>query len=89
MSQENKKKKNPPPGRLGYENMEPKQEPNTNPGTGVHEPDIQDERGKNKRVNKPIPRDGKFPEETPGDDPREYNDGEPVEERSPKLPDSF
>jgi hypothetical protein len=83
------KKKGPPPGSSFYNDREPEQEPNTDPRTGQPQPDIQDERSKSKRGNKPLQKDGKFPEETPGDDPREYNDGEPVEEKSPKLPNAL
>lgn len=88
MAQEDKKK-DPPPDSSIYDERGPEQGPNTDPSTGQHQPDIQDERSKSKRGNKPLQRDGKFPEETPGDDPREYNDGEPVEEKSPKLPNSL
>jgi len=87
MAQENKKK-NPPPDKSIFENREPEQEPNINPGTGPHQPDILDERSGNKRGNKP-PRNRTYPEEVPNGDPKEYNDGEPVEEKSPRLPDSF
>lgn len=83
------KRKSPPPDNSIYNEREPEQEPNTDPRTGQPQPDIQDERSRTKRGNIPLQRDGKFPEEVPGEDPREYNDGEPVEEKSPKLPNNL
>ncbi len=59
------------------------------PGSGQHQPDISDEKSKSKRGNKPLQRDGMFPEEVTGDDPKEFNDGEPVEEKSPRLPNNL
>lgn len=82
----NDPKKKPPPDNSVYEEREPEQEPHTHPSTGQHEPDIQDERAKSKRTNKPPRRDDINPEEAPGNaNPEEYHDGEPVEERSPKA----
>jgi hypothetical protein len=67
-------------------NKEPEQEPNTSPSTGQHQPDIQDERAKSKHGNRPQKRDDINPEEFPGNgNPEEYNDGEPVEEKSPRT----
>jgi len=80
------KKKNPPPDNSIYDEREPEQEPTTHPSTGQHQPDIQDERSKSKRGNRPQGRDDINPEEIPGNgNPEEYNDGEPVEEKSPKA----
>ena len=83
----NNQKKNPPPDGSFYENREPEQQPNTYPGSGQHQPDIQDERSKKKRINRPQQqRDDINPEEVPGTgNPEEYNDGDPVEEKSPKA----
>ena len=80
-----KKKKNPPPDNSVFEEREPEQEPHTSPSTGQHEPDIQDERSKSKRNIRPQGRDDLNPEEMPIDDPAEYHDGEPVEEKSPRA----
>ena len=80
------KKKNPPPDNSIYKEREPEQEPDTFPSTGQHEPDIQDEKSKSKRNNRPQVRVDINPEEVPlNGNPEEYNDGEPVEERSPKA----
>jgi len=80
------KKKVPPPDNSIYDEREPEQEPNTHPSTGQHQPDIQDERSKSKRNNKPQRRDDISPEESPGNgNPEEYHDGEPVEEKSPRA----
>ena len=80
------KKKNTPPDNSVYEEREPEQEPNTHPSAGQHQPDIQDERVKSKRNNRPQGRDDINPEESPlNGNPEEYNDGEPVEEKSPKA----
>jgi len=77
-------KKNPPPDRSI--NKEPEQEPNTSPSAGQHQPDIQDERSRKKRNTRPPGRDDVNPEEFPGNgNPEEYNDGEPVEEKSPRA----
>ena len=85
MALENNKKK-PPPDNSIFEEREPEQEPNTYPSTGQHEPDIQDERSKSKRGNRPQQhRDDINPEEVSNDDPTEYHDGEPVEEKSPQA----
>jgi hypothetical protein len=85
MAQE-KNKKTPLPDKPIFEEKEPEQEPNGNPGTGQHQQDIPDERSKNKRGgNRPHSRDDINPEEVPTGDPKEYNDGEPVEEKSPKV----
>lgn len=81
---ENKKKK-PSPDNSIFEEREPGQEPTTSPSTGQHEPDILDERSKSKRNNRPQHRDDIIPEEMPNDDPTEYHDGEPVEEKSPRA----
>lgn len=83
MVQENKKK--PSPDDSIYEERAPEQEPNTYPSTGHHQPDIQDERAKSKRNNRPQDREKIHPEEVPDDDPTEYHDGEPVEEKSPRA----
>jgi hypothetical protein len=85
MEMENKK--NPPPDRSI--NTEPEQEPNTSPSTGQHQPDIQDEKAKSKHGNGPQGRDDINPEEVPNDNPEEYNDGAPVEERSRGIADSL
>lgn len=79
------KKKNPPPDNSIYKEREPEREPNAYPGNG--QPDIQDERAKKKRTNRPQQkRDNLNPEDVPGNgNPEEYNDGEPVEEKSPKA----
>ena len=66
-------KKNPPPDKSI--NKEP--EPNTSPSTGQHQPDIQDEKLKRKHGNRPQGRADINPEE--------YNDGAPVEEKSPRI----
>jgi len=81
-------RKNPPPDRSI--NKEPEQEPNTSPSTGQHQPDIQDERSRKKRNSRPRGRDDINPEEFPGNgNPEEYNDGEPVEEKSPRASNSI
>lgn len=61
---------------------EPEHEPNTDPDTGQHQPDIQDEKSKSKNTNRPGSKNDKIKPE----DPREYDDGEPVEEKSPVIP---
>ena len=77
-------RKNPLPDKSI--NKEPEQEPNTFPSTGQHQPDIQDERSKKKRGTRPQKREDLNPEEFPGNgNPEEYNDGEPVEEKSPRA----
>ena len=82
-------KKHPPPDRSINE-REPEQEPNPSPSTGQHQPDIQDERSKRKRSNRPQRREDINPEEFPGNgNPEEYNDGEPVEEKSPRASSSL
>ena len=79
-------KKRPSPDKSINNESEPKQEPNTSPSTGQHQQDIQDERSKNKHNNRPQRRDDIHPEEFPGNgNPEEYNDGEPVEEKSPRV----
>ena len=82
-------KKNPPPDKSI--NKEPEQEPNIHPSTGQHEPDIQDEKLKHKHGNRPQKkRDDINPEEMPDiDNPGEYNDGAPVEEKSPRISNSL
>ena len=84
---QHKQKKNPPPDGSVYEEREPEQQPNAYPGSGQHQPDIQDERSKKKRSHQPQQkRDGVSPEEIPGNgNPEEYDDGDPVEEKSPKA----
>jgi len=73
-------RKNPPPDELI------KKRPNTAPSTGQHQPAIQDEKSRKKRNGKPAGRDDINPEESPGNgNPEEYNDGEPVEEKSPRV----
>lgn len=85
MALENKRKK-PQPDNSIFEEREPEQEPNTHPSTGQHQPDIQEEKSKNKRTNRPHSRDDINPEEAPGNgNPEQYHDGEPVEEKSPKA----
>ena len=80
-------KKNPPPDRSI--NKEPEQEPNTSPSAGHHQPDIQDEKSKRKRGNRPQGRDDINPEEFPNGNPEEYNDGAPVEEKSLRISKSL
>ena len=71
-------------------NKEPEQEPNTTPSTGQHQPDMQDEKSKSKHGSRPKRRDDINPEEFPGNgNPEEYNDGEPVEEKSPRVSNSL
>jgi len=85
MAAEQQKKK-PQPDNSIYEEREPKQEPNTYPSTGQHQPDIQDEKVKNKRNQRPQGQEIINPEDVPGNgNPEEYHDGEPVEEKSPKA----
>ena len=79
-------KKNPPPDRLI--NKEPEQEPNKSPSAGQHQPDIQDEKLKRKHGNRPKGKDDISQEEFPNDNPGEYNDGAPVEEKSPRVSNS-
>ena len=80
-------KKYPLPEMSINEERESEQEGGTHPSTGQHEPDIQSERSKVKHGNRPQKRqDDINPEETPETgNPEEYNDGEPVEEKSPKV----
>ena len=81
-----RKQKNPPPDHSIYEDRGPEQEPNTYPGSGQHQPDIQDEKSKKKRSNIPTQKKGDInPEEAPGGNPEIYNDSEPVEEKSPRA----
>jgi hypothetical protein len=80
-------KKNPPPDKSI--NKESKQEPNTSPSTSTGRPDIQDEKLKRKHSNRPRGRDDINPEELPNGNPEEYNDGPPVEERSPRISNSL
>jgi|GEM_PF-1579562 len=85
MAAEQQKKK-PQPDNSIYEEREPEQEPNTYPSTGQHQPDIQDEKVKNKRNQRPQGQEIINPEDVPGNgNPEEYHDGEPVEEKSPKA----
>ena len=81
-----KNKKHPLPDKSINE-REPEQEPNTHPSTGQHEPDIQDERSKNKHGNRPQKRSDEINPQT--GNPEEYNDGEPVEEKSPRVSNSL
>jgi len=82
-------KKNPPPD-ISVNKNEPEPRPNTSPSTGQHQPDIQDERSKKKHTNRPQGRADISPEEFPGSgNPEEYNDGEPVEEKSPRVSNSL
>lgn len=82
-------KKNPPPDK-SINDRQPEQEPTTSPSTGQHQPDIQDERSKKKRSNRPQGREDVNPEEFPGNgNPEEYNDGAPVEEKSPRVSNSL
>jgi hypothetical protein len=76
-------KKNPPP------DTSINKEPNTPPSTGQHQPDIQDEKFKKKRINKPQKRNDLNPEEFPNGNPEEYNDGDPVEEKSSRISSSL
>jgi hypothetical protein len=85
MATENKK--HPPPD--GSINKEPEQGPGTSPSTGQHQSDIQDEKLKRKHGNMPVGRDDMNPEGIPNGDPREYNDGAPVEEKSPRISSSL
>jgi len=80
-------KKGPPPDKSI--NKESKQEPNTSPSTGQHQPDIQDEKLKRKHSNRPRGRDDINPEELPNGNREEYNDGPPVEEKSPRISNSL
>jgi len=80
-----KDKKNPLPDRLI--NKEP--EPNTSPSIGQHQPDIQDEKLKRKHGNRPQGRNDINPEENLNGNPEEYNDGAPVEEKSPRISNSL
>jgi hypothetical protein len=68
---------------------EPEYEPNTNPSTGQHQQDIQDESTNQRNNKRPIQPGKTEPENNPGNDPREYNDGDPVEEKSPGLSSSL
>ncbi|HKC36453.1 MAG TPA: hypothetical protein VKB95_10340 [Chitinophagaceae bacterium] len=86
MASENKR--NPPPDKSIYNEKEPKQKPNTYPSTGQHQPDIIDGRSKNKHGNRPLQRDDINAVEAPVN-PEEYNDGEPVEEKSPRVSNSL
>ena len=75
-------KKDPPPGKSI--NKEP-----ASPSTGQHQPDIQDEKLKRKHGNMPGKRDDINPEGIPNGNPEEYNDGAPVEEKSPRISNSL
>ena len=81
-----KKQKHPLPDNSVYEEREPEQEPATYPSTGQHQPDIQDDKVKNKRNQRPQGQEIINREDVPGSgDPKEYHDGEPVEEKSPRA----
>jgi len=71
-------KKDPPPGKSI--NKEP-----GSPSTGQHQPDIQDEKYKRKHGNMPRKKENINPEGFSKDNPEEYNDGVPVEEKSPRI----
>ena len=62
---------------------------NTSPSTGQHQPDIQGEKLKRKHGNRPQGRDEINRDEFPNDNPGEYNDGAPVEEKSPRISNSL
>ena len=79
-------KKNPPPDKSINEELE--QKPNTSPSTS-HQSDIQDEKLKRKHGNRPQGRDDVNPEEIPNGNPEQYNDGAPVEEKSPRISNSL
>ena len=79
-------KKSPPPDKSI--NREPEQEPKISPSTGQHSPDIQDEKLKRKHGNRPQGNNDISQEEFPNDNPGEYNDGAPVEEKSPRVSNS-
>ena len=79
-------KKNPPPGKSI--NKKHEQEPGTSPSTGQHQPDILEEKLKRKHGNRPQ-GDGTNPGDFPNGDPKEYNDGDPVEEKSPRISNSL
>ena len=70
-------------------NERPEREPNTSPSTGQHQPDIQGEKLKRKHGNKPRGRDDINTEKIPNGNPEEYNDGAPVEEKSPRISNSL
>ena len=76
-------KKKSPPGKSI--NKVSEQEPNITPSTGQHNLDIQDEKLKRKHGNMPQGRNDINPEEIPNGNPGEYNDGAPVEEKSPRI----
>jgi len=76
-------KKSPPPDKST--NRDPELEPKISPATGQHQPDIQDEKSKRKHGSIPRKKDDINPEKIPNDDPGEYNDGDPVEEKSPRV----
>ena len=78
-------KKNPTPDKLI--NKKPEQEPDTSPSTGQHQPDILEEKLKRKHGNRP--QGDANPEEVPNGNPGEYNDGDPVEEKSPQISNSL
>ena len=71
-------KKNPQPDRSI--NKEP-----ASPSTGQHQPDIQDEKLKRKHGNMPWKKENINPEGFLKDNPEEYNDGAPVEEKSLRI----
>jgi len=80
-------KKSVPPDRSM--NKEPERKPNTSPSTGQHQPDIQDEKLKRKHGNMPQGRNDINLGEIPAGNPEEYNDGAPVEEKSPRISNSL
>ena len=85
MEMENKK--NPPPDRSIIK--EPEREPNTFPSPGQHRPDIQDEKSKRKHGSISRKKDDINHEKIPNGNPEEYNDGAPVEEKSPRISNSL
>jgi hypothetical protein len=85
MDMENKK--SPPPDKSI--NKEAEQEPRISPSTGQHQPDIQNEKSKRKHGNMPGKRDDIDTEKIPNGNPEEYNDGDPVEEKSPRVSNSL
>jgi len=78
-------KKSPSPDKSI--NKEP--EPKISPSTGQHQPDIQDEKLKRKHGNMPGKREDIDPHGIPNGNPEEYNDGAPVEEKSPRISNSL
>ena len=80
-------KKSPPPDKSI--NRDPEKEPKISPSTGQHQPDIQDEKSKRKHGSISRKKDDINPEKIPNGNPEEYNDGDPVEEKSPRISNSL